>query len=134
MNEIGQRCIFDFAGLGLKRVLSDDVDCHHLVCIAPFYREQGIAHRWRSHQSLLRDPCPPREVAMCRWFAYISNSERCLLEDVLIDPAHSLAKQVHDHYLPKLTHHEPAEDPEATAKEIAMRNKLFNADGLGMGW
>lgn len=71
---------------------------------------------------------------MCRWFAYISNTEPCLLEDVLIAPAHSLAKQVHDHYLPKLVHHEPDEDPEATEKEIAMRNRLFNADGLGVAW
>lgn len=71
---------------------------------------------------------------MCRWFAYLSNTEPCLLEDVLIAPAHSLAKQVHDHYLPKLSHHEPDEDPKATEKEIAMRNKLFNADGLGVAW
>lgn len=71
---------------------------------------------------------------MCRWFAYISNTEACLLEDVLIDPAHSISKQVHDHYLPGLSHHEPAEDPRATEREIAMRNKLFNADGLGIAW
>lgn len=71
---------------------------------------------------------------MCRWFAYLSNSEPCLLEDVLISPAHSLAKQVSEHYLPKLTHHEPDEDPKATEKEIAMRNRLFNADGLGVVW
>ena len=73
-------------------------------------------------------------ATMCRWFAYISQTERCLLEDVLIDPAHSISKQVHDHYLPKLSDHEPGEDPEATKKEIALRNKLFNADGLGVAW
>lgn len=32
---------------------------------------------------------------MCRWFAYISPDEECLLQDVLIDPTHSLVKQVH---------------------------------------
>ncbi|KDQ54628.1 hypothetical protein JAAARDRAFT_160703 [Jaapia argillacea MUCL 33604] len=71
---------------------------------------------------------------MCRWFAYISDTEPCLLEDVLIVPAHSLSKQVHDHYLPKLMHHEPDEDPKATEREITMRNRMFNADGLGMVW
>ncbi|CAL1713493.1 unnamed protein product [Somion occarium] len=71
---------------------------------------------------------------MCRWFAYISNSERCLLEDVLIDPGHSIAKQVHDHYLPKLIHHELGEDRRETEREVALRNKLFNADGLGVAW
>ena len=71
---------------------------------------------------------------MCRWFAYISNTEPCLLEDVLILPKHSLAKQVHDHYLPGLTHSEPDEDSNATEKEIALRNRLFNIDGLGVAW
>ncbi|EIN05716.1 N-terminal nucleophile aminohydrolase [Punctularia strigosozonata HHB-11173 SS5] len=67
---------------------------------------------------------------MCRWFAYISNSEPCLLEDVLIRPAHAITKQVHDHYLPYLTHYEPDADTKATEREIAMRNRLFNTDGL----
>lgn len=71
---------------------------------------------------------------MCRWFAYISNTEPCLLEDVLILPKHSLAKQVHDHYLPQLTHYEPDEDRDATKKEIDLRNRLFNIDGLGVAW
>ena len=71
---------------------------------------------------------------MCRWFAYLSNSEPCLLEDVLISPTHSLARQVSEHYLPKLIHYEPNEDSKATEKEIALRNKLFNADGLGVAW
>jgi len=71
---------------------------------------------------------------MCRWFAYISDSEPCLLEDVLIIPAHSLSKQVHDHYLPKLMHYEPDADHKSTEREIAMRNRMFNADGLGMAW
>lgn len=71
---------------------------------------------------------------MCRWFAYLSNSESCLLEDVLIDPAHSLAHQVSEHYLPGLLHHEPDEDVKATEQEIALRNRLFNADGFGVVW
>ncbi len=75
-----------------------------------------------------------RSTSMCRWFAYLSNTEPCLLEDVLIAPTHSLAKQVHDHYLPKLTHYEPDNDPRATEKEIALRNRLFNIDGLGVAW
>lgn len=36
------------------------------------------------------------------WFAYISPTEPCLLEDVLVTPKHSLAKQVSEHYLPKV--------------------------------
>ncbi|KAI0785157.1 N-terminal nucleophile aminohydrolase [Abortiporus biennis] len=71
---------------------------------------------------------------MCRWLAYLSNSEPCLLENVLIAPSHSISKQVHDHYLPKLMHYEPNEDPRATEKEIAMRNRLFNVDGFGLAW
>ena len=65
---------------------------------------------------------------MCRWFAYISETEPCLLEDVLITPHHSLAQQVHDHYLPKLIHHSGSGD-DAEEKEIAVRNLLFNTDG-----
>ncbi|THH26907.1 hypothetical protein EUX98_g7282 [Antrodiella citrinella] len=71
---------------------------------------------------------------MCRWFAYISSTEECLLEDVLIAPAHALSKQVHDHYLPKLFHHEPDKDREATQAEIALRNRVYNTDGLGVAW
>ncbi|TCD62098.1 hypothetical protein EIP91_007473 [Steccherinum ochraceum] len=71
---------------------------------------------------------------MCRWFAYLSNTEECLLEDVLVAPAHALSKQVHDHYLPGLSHTEPGKDKDATHQEIALRNRLFNADGLGVAW
>ena len=66
---------------------------------------------------------------MCRWFAYISATEPCLLEDVLIAPAHALSKQVHDHYLPYLYHYEPDADADDTAKEIALRNSLYNMEG-----
>jgi glutamine amidotransferase len=69
---------------------------------------------------------------MCRWFAYISPSEECLLEDVLINPAHSLSKQVHAHYLPKLISHVPGE--ETTQSEISLRNRLNNVDGFGVAW
>ncbi|MCJ1272306.1 hypothetical protein MMC21_000092 [Puttea exsequens] len=70
------------------------------------------------------------EVAL--WFAYISDSEECLLEDVLVAPAHGLAKQVHDHFLPKLLSHDPNEI--TTEQEITARNRLFNVDGFGVAW
>ncbi|MCJ1310456.1 hypothetical protein MMC25_004120 [Agyrium rufum] len=69
---------------------------------------------------------------MCRWFAYISNTEECLLEDVLITPKHSLSKQVHEHYLPKLLRHDANEI--TTEQEITVRNRLFNVDGFGVSW
>jgi hypothetical protein len=31
------------------------------------------------------------EATMCRWFAYISPTEDCLLEDVLIDPVRTVS-------------------------------------------
>ncbi|KAI1789403.1 N-terminal nucleophile aminohydrolase [Ganoderma leucocontextum] len=65
---------------------------------------------------------------MCRWFAYMSTSEPCLLEDVLISPDHAIAKQVHDRFLPYLTHYEPDTTPE----EMSLRNSPFNLDGLGV--
>ncbi|KAH7311060.1 N-terminal nucleophile aminohydrolase [Rhexocercosporidium sp. MPI-PUGE-AT-0058] len=72
---------------------------------------------------------------MCRWFAYISATEPCLLEDVLVTPAHSLSKQVHEHYLPKLLSHNPSTSAEPTTEaEITTRNRLFNVDGFGMAW
>ncbi|EMD39692.1 hypothetical protein CERSUDRAFT_150345 [Gelatoporia subvermispora B] len=71
---------------------------------------------------------------MCRWFTYISNSEPQLLADVLIEPAHSLSKQVHDRYLPYLKHYEPDVDPADTKKEISTRNSPYNMDGLGIAW
>jgi len=72
---------------------------------------------------------------MCRWFAYISSSEPCLLEDVLVKPAHSLAKQIHDHYLPKLLSHDPTIHSEPTTEaDITARNRLLNVDGFGMAW
>lgn len=70
---------------------------------------------------------------MCRWFAYISSEEPCLLEDVLITPKHSLCQQVHEHYLPQLLAHDP-ENLNQGDKLIAARNSLFNIDGLGLCW
>ncbi|OAP54882.1 hypothetical protein AYL99_10582 [Fonsecaea erecta] len=69
---------------------------------------------------------------MCRWFAYISPDEECLLEDVLITPEHGIAKQVHDHYLPKLFSHVPGE--QTSKLEITLRNRLNNVDGFGLVW
>ena len=71
---------------------------------------------------------------MCRWFAYISKEQEILLEDVLIDPDHSISHQVSDHFLPYLVEYEPDDTPEDTEKEIALRNRFFNADGLGLAW
>lgn len=72
---------------------------------------------------------------MCRWFAYVSISEPCLLDDVLVAPAHALSKQVHEHYLPKLLSHDPSVHAEPTTEaEITTRNRLFNVDGFGMAW
>ncbi|KZV62591.1 N-terminal nucleophile aminohydrolase [Peniophora sp. CONT] len=73
---------------------------------------------------------------MCRWFAYVGH-EDCLLEDVLIEPKHAITKQVLDHYLPGLIHHEPGEtqsQEQAEEAEIKMRNIMFNIDGFGVAW
>ncbi|KAK4951144.1 hypothetical protein LTR66_013871, partial [Elasticomyces elasticus] len=70
---------------------------------------------------------------MCRWFAYISPTEPCLLEDVLITPKHGLVKQVHEHFLPGLVHHYP-EDIEKGDALIRARNSVSNIDGVGIAW
>jgi len=70
---------------------------------------------------------------MCRWFAYLAPDEECLLEDVLITPAHGLSKQVHDHYLPMLLSHDP-NGPQTNQVEISRRNRLNNVDGFGVAW
>ncbi|KAI0629858.1 N-terminal nucleophile aminohydrolase [Trametes polyzona] len=71
---------------------------------------------------------------MCRWFAYLSTTEPCLLEDVLILPDHAIAKQVHDRFLPYLFHFEPGTDHKSTKKEMSLRNSPYNLDGLGLVW
>ncbi|EMC93976.1 hypothetical protein BAUCODRAFT_216965 [Baudoinia panamericana UAMH 10762] len=70
---------------------------------------------------------------MCRWFAYISPTEPCLLEDALVAPSNSLARQVHDHYLPGLIAHNPDNLKDSDHLTTA-RNSLYNIDGLGVAW
>lgn len=72
---------------------------------------------------------------MCRWFAYISPSEPCLLSDVLITPANSISKQCSEHYLPYLLpHHKEKELDHSSDALLRMRNSLLNMDGLGVAW
>ncbi|KAF1850795.1 N-terminal nucleophile aminohydrolase [Cucurbitaria berberidis CBS 394.84] len=72
---------------------------------------------------------------MCRWFAYISPTEPCLLSDVLITPANSISKQCSEHYLPKLLPHDKDKDLDQSSDELLrMRNSLLNMDGLGVAW
>ncbi|KAH9880368.1 hypothetical protein IAQ61_000659 [Plenodomus lingam] len=72
---------------------------------------------------------------MCRWFAYISPQEPCLLSDVLITPANSISKQCSEHYLPKLLPHDKDKDLDHSSDELLrMRNSLLNMDGLGVAW
>ncbi|KAK1236350.1 hypothetical protein PQX77_000383 [Marasmius sp. AFHP31] len=71
---------------------------------------------------------------MCRWFAYISEHEPALLEDVLIRPDHSIVKQVEKHYLPKLFHHVDKESDKEQRADIAARNLYFNGDGTGLAF
>ncbi|CAE6525958.1 unnamed protein product [Rhizoctonia solani] len=63
---------------------------------------------------------------MCRWFAYISDSEPCLLDDILNRPDNSIVKQVQAHYLPHLFPHGTAEDDKKQEAESAARNLYFN--------
>lgn len=72
---------------------------------------------------------------MCRWFAYISPEEPCLLADVLINPANSISKQCSEHYLPQLLPHgEEKELDDVPDQLLRMRNSLLNMDGLGIAW
>jgi glutamine amidotransferase len=72
---------------------------------------------------------------MCRWFAYISPAEPCLLSDVLIAPANSVSKQCSEHYLPGLLPHSKEKDLDQSPDALLrMRNSLLNMDGLGIAW
>ncbi|TVY39835.1 putative glutamine amidotransferase [Lachnellula subtilissima] len=73
---------------------------------------------------------------MCRWFAYISQTSHVSSRTFSsVSPAHSLSKQIHQHYLPKLLSHDPATHAEPTTQaEITARNRLFNVDGFGTVW
>ena len=74
-------------------------------------------------------------LTMCRWFAYISPEEPCLLSDVLISPANSIARQCSEHFLPKLLpHHEDKDLSHADDRLMRLRNSLLNMDGLGVAW
>ena len=72
---------------------------------------------------------------MCRWFAYLSPEEPCLLSDVLVDPANAISKQCSEHYLPQLLPHgEEHELDDSKDALLKMRNSLLNMDGLGIAW
>jgi glutamine amidotransferase len=72
---------------------------------------------------------------MCRWFAYISPSEPCLLSDVLITPANSISRQCSEHYLPYLLPHNSEKELDQSSDALLrMRNSLLNMDGLGVAW
>ncbi|KAF2870528.1 nucleophile aminohydrolase [Massariosphaeria phaeospora] len=72
---------------------------------------------------------------MCRWFAYISPTEPCLLADVLISPANSISKQCSEHYLPGLLPRDQEKDLDDSPDALLrMRNSLLNMDGLGIAW
>ncbi|CAE6521613.1 unnamed protein product [Rhizoctonia solani] len=71
---------------------------------------------------------------MCRWFAYISDSEPCLLDDILNRPENSIVKQVQAHYLPHLFSHGTPEQDQQQEKENAVRNLYFNNDGTGVAF
>jgi glutamine amidotransferase len=72
---------------------------------------------------------------MCRWFAYISPLEPCLISDVLITPANSISKQCSEHYLPGLLPHDKDKDLDHSSDALVrMRNSLLNMDGLGVAW
>lgn len=72
---------------------------------------------------------------MCRWIAYISHAESCILSDLLIAPANSISRQCCEHYLPKLLPHGEERELNATSDELLkLRNSLLNLDGLGMAW
>ena len=74
---------------------------------------------------------------MCRWFAYISPHEKCLLEDVLVLPDHGISKQADSRFLPGLWPWETpdtSDDNEAGLQNVYDRNFMNNSDGLGIAW
>jgi len=89
---------------------------------------------------------------MCRWLAYFSPHEPCLLSDVLITPDHALTKQVNSHYLPYLIPHQlvpideidevdppnrlapPIVNPDKHSRDLQLRNLMLNDDGCGIAW
>ncbi|KAI9721690.1 MAG: hypothetical protein M1828_005058 [Chrysothrix sp. TS-e1954] len=71
---------------------------------------------------------------MCRWFAYVSEDEPALLEDILITPINSLSRQISEHYLPKLLPHDHDNLGSSTDKMLKARNSILNMDGCGVAW
>ena len=71
---------------------------------------------------------------MCRWFAFISNTGVVLLDDVLVRPVHSIARQVVRRNLPP---YEPAIDENGVDQNLQpwqWQNEYANCDGLGVAW
>ncbi|GAA6059235.1 hypothetical protein JCM10212_006628 [Sporobolomyces blumeae] len=67
---------------------------------------------------------------MCRWIVYFSRDEPILLADVVLRPAHSLVKQVDQHFLPGLQ----VDPAPQQADDVGGPNNLSNLDGFGLGW
>ena len=71
---------------------------------------------------------------MCRWFAYISDTESILLDDVLVKPDHAICKQVIKRYLPD---YPPAPDPNGVDQNLQPKEwqtNYANADGMGIAY
>lgn len=74
---------------------------------------------------------------MCRWFAYFSKDEPCLLEDALITPEHAIPRQTSKHVLPWTTRPEDLDGTvgaEGNREWFDIENTLVNTDGLGVAW
>ncbi|CAF3857095.1 unnamed protein product [Rotaria sp. Silwood1] len=75
---------------------------------------------------------------MCRWFAYIGE-EPTLLEDILINPKHSIIKQIDKHFLPHLhkTYDARLDQNENSSDTISDEHHidfLTSIDGFGVGY
>ena len=72
---------------------------------------------------------------MCRWFAYLGH-EPALLEDVLINPSHSIIRQIDSHFLPALrSTYAPHRNAMFQATDDPDNpNLLTNVDGFGVGY
>lgn len=100
----------------------------------------GLPENTALHEMVISSSHPPSSsvylafATMCRWFAYLSPTEPCLLEDVLINPKNSLCHQVHEHFLPGLVPHHPANLVDDPAHLWSARNSINNIDGCGVAW
>eukprot|EP01119_Soliformovum_irregulare_P001600 TRINITY_DN11323_c0_g1_i1.p2 TRINITY_DN11323_c0_g1~~TRINITY_DN11323_c0_g1_i1.p2 ORF type:complete len:334 (-),score=57.95 TRINITY_DN11323_c0_g1_i1:42-1043(-) len=68
---------------------------------------------------------------MCRWFAYLGH-EPILLADILMEPKHSIIRQIDEHFLPEL--HEHYGQNVGPKADIFKRNAFLNSDGFGVAW